>query len=152
MADDALAIKPSQTPADAEPKEVRIERDPETGAILRVFDESNANPLNDPLNELEETEMPKFNSLGYVPKSRRGTKDTEVTRQLEEYALSGVERAPRGQSKGEEQWIVDLVEKHGDDYKAMFWDRKLNPMQQSLGDIRKRVKKYKERHKEDVAA
>lgn len=152
MADDTFAIKPSQTPADAEPQEVRIERDPETGAILRVFDDSNANPLNDPLNELEDTDMPRFNSLGYVPKSRRGAKDTEVTRALEEYALSGIERAPRGQSKAEEQWIVDLVEKHGDDYKAMFWDRKLNPMQQSLGDIRKRVKKYKERHKDDVAA
>lgn len=145
MADDTFAIKPSQTPADLKPREVHIERDPETGAILHVFDNANANPLNDPLNELEDTEMPKFNSLGFVPKSRRGSKDTEVTRALEEYALSGVERAKRGQSKGEEQWIVDLVEKHVDDYKGMFWDRKLNPMQQSLGDIRKRVKKYQER-------
>jgi nucleolar protein 16 len=154
MADDTFAIKPFQTPADLEPQEVRIERDPETGVILHVFDDANANPLNDPLNELGDTEMPKINSLGFVPKSRRGAKDTEVTRALEEYALSGVERLKRGQSKGEEQWIVDLVEKHGDDYKGMFWDRKLNPMQQSLGDIRKRVKKYQERQaqKETVVA
>jgi nucleolar protein 16 len=83
-----------------------------------------------------------------VPKSR-GKKgaDTEVTQQLEEYALSGVERAPRTQSKREEEWVQALVEKHGDDYRAMFWDRQLNPMQQSQGDIRKRVRKWRERHK-----
>lgn len=150
MADDTFAIKPSLQSADAEPQTVRITRDPESGNILSVFDDEDANPLNDCLNELEVTEMPRFNSLGFVPKRRGGVRETDVTRQLEEYALSGVERAKRGQSKGEEDWVADLIHKYGDDYKGMFWDRKLNPMQQSMGDIRKRVKRYQERQAKEA--
>ncbi|QDS75941.1 hypothetical protein FKW77_003195 [Venturia effusa] len=146
MADDTFAIKPTLQPADIEPQTVRIIRDQETGAIISVFDdEDKPNPLNDPLNDLEETPMMKFNSLGFVPKRRDGAKETDVTRQLEEYALSGIERAKRGQSKGEEEWVQNLINKYGDDYKGMFWDKKLNPMQQSVGDLKKRVKKYQER-------
>jgi nucleolar protein 16 len=129
--------------------EIRIERDPETGAILRVIETSKPNPLNDPLNDLDlsDTEMPSFNALGHIPKSTSHIRsaDTSVTRQLEELAESGVKRRPRMQSQREENWIEELVEKHGDDYGKMFRDRKLNVWQQSEGDIRRRVKKWKER-------
>ena len=39
-------------------EEIEVERDPETGAILRVTGQKveRFNPLNDPLNELEEEE------------------------------------------------------------------------------------------------
>jgi nucleolar protein 16 len=70
---------------------------------------------------------------------------TTVVRQLEEQAKRGVAKAPRTQSVGEQEWVERLVAKYGDDYRKMFWDRKLNPMQQSEGDIRKRVLKWKSR-------
>jgi len=64
-------------------------------------------------------------------------------RELKEVAAHEVKKAPRHQSHREQEWIERLVTKHGDNYKAMFWDKKLNPMQQSEGDIKKRVRKWK---------
>lgn len=105
------------------------------------------NPLNDPLNDMSDTEVPAFNALGHIPKASRSQgKSTHVTRQLEELAQSGVKRKPRNQSEREEAWIEALVEKHGDNYGAMFRDRKLNLRQQSEGDIRRRVGKWREKH------
>ena len=62
-----------------------------------------------------------------------------------------MERAARGQkvernqSGRETEWVARLVEKYGSDYKKMTWDRKLNPFQQSEGDIKKRVLKYNQK-------
>lgn len=109
---------------------------------------ADANPLNDPLNELDGTSTIDFNSLGKLArKNTGGDRETDVTRQLEEYAASGVKRKPREQSDREEEWLERLVEKHGDDYKAMFWDRKLNVYQQSQGDIKRRVVKMLEKQR-----
>ena len=131
--------------------EVEIERDPDTGAILRVIESQKPNPLNDPLNDLSDNEvdMPAFNALGHIPKSSFRSVSTPVTRQLEELAGSGVKRKPREQSAREEEWIAALVDKYGHDYGKMFRDRKLNIWQQSEGDIRRRVKKWREKHKQD---
>lgn len=54
-------------------------------------------------------------------------------------------RRPRQQSKREEEWVEKLVARHGDNILAMARDKKLNPMQQSEGDIRRRVRIWKER-------
>ncbi|KAF1831136.1 hypothetical protein BDW02DRAFT_505971 [Decorospora gaudefroyi] len=124
-----------------EPEEIAVERDPETGAILRVtgtFDEKE-NPLNDPLVEIEEDEM-EWNGFAMVPE---GESENPVIRQLEEAARNGVRKAPRGQSQREQEWVERLVEKYGDDYAKMVRDRKLNPMQQTESDIRKRIVKWK---------
>jgi nucleolar protein 16 len=148
LLDDPLAINPAEQAQKPTTTEVAIERDPETGAIVGVLDSSPPNPLNDLLNELGEVEPIDFNaigrSVGRLPKmdSSHGV-NTDVTRQLEEFAASGVRKAPRGQSEREEEWVARLVEKHGDDYKAMFWDKQLNVLQQSEGDLKRRVKKWK---------
>ena len=150
MRDDPLAINPAEQTQNPTAGEVVIERDPETGAIIRVVESKKDNPLNDPLNDLDDEDMQgiDYNALASnAGRVARGSKtqhvETDVTRQLEEYAASGERRAPRGQSTREEDWIEKLVEKHGDDYKAMFWDKQLNPMQQSEGDLKRRVKKWK---------
>jgi nucleolar protein 16 len=40
----------------------------------------------------------------------------------------------------EGEWIKALVDAYGDDYESMAWDLKLNPMQQTAGQLRRKVK------------
>lgn len=144
--DDPLAINSATQTAKPMAGEVTIERDPETGAIIRVVEKSKPNPLNDPLNDLEEDDFFGFDSLGKVSNRDKALdKETDVTKQLEAMAADGVRTKPRKQSTREEDWVARLVEKHGDDYKAMFWDKDLNIYQQSDGDLKKRVKKWKQK-------
>lgn len=67
---------------------------------------------------------------------------SEVVKKLEEEASWGVKRE-RLQSEREEDWIARLVNKYGDDYVRMARDMKLNPFQQTVGDLKKRVAKWK---------
>ncbi|KAF2644109.1 hypothetical protein P280DRAFT_376094, partial [Massarina eburnea CBS 473.64] len=133
----------STRPQVIEPEEIEVERDPETGAILRIIgeDKPNNNPLNDPLNDVEEDddEADEWNGFAMVPEQRS---DNPVIRQLEEAAMNGLKKAPRTQSQREAEWLERLVAKYGEDYGAMNRDRKLNPMQQTAADIKKRVKKW----------
>lgn len=144
---DALNINKA-IPKTIEVTEVRIVRDPETGAILEVIDEpKKANPLNDALNHLDDDEGDEWNGFA----NEHGVVDgagaaesgkTSVVRELEELAASAAPKKPRTQSEREGEWIQDLVQKHGDDYLAMSRDMKLNPRQQTVGDLKKRVKKW----------
>ncbi len=61
---------------------------------------------------------------------------------MELVAQSGITK-PRVQSEREQDWISRLVAKHGDDIDAMFWDKKLNIYQQSKGDLKRRIFKWK---------
>ncbi|KAJ4351171.1 Nucleolar protein 16 [Didymosphaeria variabile] len=131
----------SAKPQITEIEELEVERDPETGAILRVKGENKVdNPLNDPLNEVlgEGGEMEEWNGFAMVPSERS---DNPVIRQLEDAARNGARKAPRSQSQREVEWLERLVAKHGDDYAKMSRDKKLNPMQQTAADIKKRVTK-----------
>ncbi|PYI31510.1 hypothetical protein BP00DRAFT_370816 [Aspergillus indologenus CBS 114.80] len=158
--EDSLHIKSSATAVAQQnaAREIRVERDPATGKILRVIrpeddDEIEVagrkhkrhNPLNDPLNDLsadeEEEEAGAPRSATQKPQA-----DSEVVRQLELQAdlesRKVAAKKPRHQSKREEEWILRLVEKHGDNYAAMARDRRLNPMQQTAGDLKRRITKW----------
>lgn len=136
--------------------EAKIERDPETGKILRVVDQQStakANPLNDPLNELDsDSEDEIFN-----PKNQHGNTDaraaasradsdgkTETVRRLEEEARKPAAKYKRKQPEGERAFVEELVRKYGDDYGKMARDMKINYMQRSEGDIKRRIKKWRE--------
>jgi nucleolar protein 16 len=77
-----------------------------------------------------------------VPERRENEAENPVIRQLEEAARNGVRKAPRKQSEREAEWLERLVSQYGEDYGRMARDRKLNPMQQTEADIKKRVKKW----------
>ncbi|MCJ1398553.1 Nucleolar protein 16 [Xylographa trunciseda] len=139
QATDRLSVA-SKLPTSIKPSEARIERDASTGAILRVIHSQTAtpNPLNDPLNK-----VPKAHDEDYPPVHFIGG----IIPDLEEQASMEIKARPRRQSKREEDWISDLVHKYGDDYSRMMRDRKLNPYQQSEGDLRRRVRIWKEKKK-----
>ena len=120
--------------------EVKVTRDPKTGAIVSVQREKSEreNPLGDPLNEIDELEEEEEE---VVEGDRRG-----VVPELEEQAKYSKPKRPRMQSQREREWIQRLVERWGDDWGGMVRDRKLNPQQQSEGDLKRRVGIWKKRN------
>lgn len=128
--------------------EARVERDPETGKIIRVHHAPNPNPLNDPLTALELSSAapqydPSHQHTLYGTASTAGEGSTDVVRSLLEQsaAKSGETKKKRHQSEREREWLGKLVGRHGDDYGAMARDGKLNPMQQNAGDIKRRIQR-----------
>ncbi|KUJ19908.1 60S ribosomal subunit biogenesis protein-like protein Nop16 [Mollisia scopiformis] len=123
------------------PTEARVERDPETGKIIRVIHaKSRPNPLNDPLNSESEDEEMGEEFEGFESEKEE---ENEIVKQLEEQASMGAPPAERKQSDREKEWIERLVAKYGDDFGKMARDRRLNPMQQTPADIKRRVGKWK---------
>jgi nucleolar protein 16 len=144
---DSLAIPKARNTGKFVPEEVRVEKDPETGRILRVIrpeqdQEAIYNPLNDPLNEIMDIEP--------IPPNEASTNVVaELEKEAEEESKRLAKRRPRQQSQREEEWIERLVEKHGDNLIAMVRDPKLNPMQQTEGDIARRIRKWKKQRAAD---
>ena len=150
------------------PRTAKIERDPNTGAILRVIQDEKGNkdvekarrlgrkPLEDPLNDEEsgdEISGTRSQHDMHLPtrnaSREEGNKDGRIIQELEvQAATTGTKKRPRKQSKREEEWIEQLMGRYGDDVGKMVRDRKLNPMQQSEGDIRKRIRLWKQRRRE----
>ena len=132
------------------------------------------NPLNDPLNDLESSSEDSTENLSpshqrtHIPQhslplpsstfsatahpssnpppsaSRSTSTITTIIPTLEALASAPQKRKPRPQSTFEQEWIERLVAKHGDDVAAMSRDRKMNPRQQTEGDIGRRVRMWKE--------
>lgn len=118
-----------------------MERDPETGKITRVVHAGGRdNPLNDPLNSEseDEDEDDEFEGFG------EGREKNEIVRKLEEQANRGEEKRERKQSEREREWCQRLVERWGEDWRGMVRDRRLNPMQQTEGDLKRRIGKWRE--------
>lgn len=125
------------------------------------------NPLNDALNELEtdsedddddeeareeEEGAEADNAIddpGRTTRRRRsevasqtaaaGRVAAGIVPELEESAKHGKRKRARKQSQREQEWVERLVDRHGEDFGAMMRDRRLNPMQQSEGDLKRRV-------------
>ncbi|KAI0537805.1 ribosome biogenesis protein Nop16 [Xylaria digitata] len=127
--------------------EVQVERD-EDGKIVRVIStqRKRANPLNDPLAELDTDSEAEFGHDGGNNAEEWGgfeEEQNEIVRQLEGEANRPVEKKPRTASTREAEWLQSLIDRHGDDTAAMARDRKLNPMQQTAADIARRIRKQK---------
>ncbi|KAH9842268.1 Ribosome biogenesis protein Nop16 [Teratosphaeria destructans] len=148
--DDPLAIASSslRRPQTFQVQEAKIERDPATGRILRVIDDGakRANPLNDPLAELdsEDSDEEVDQHPDTFATSQSGSGMTDVVRKLEQEASRPVKKYKFKQTEGERAFVEELVRKYGDDNAAMARDIKINYMQRSEGDLKRRVKKWRE--------
>ncbi|RUS30305.1 ribosome biogenesis protein Nop16-domain-containing protein [Jimgerdemannia flammicorona] len=71
---------------------------------------------------------------------------TDVVKALEARAANGC-KLERHQSEFEVSWVQKLIDKHGDDYEAMFWDKKLNVYQQTTAQLKKKVVMYLKKQK-----
>lgn len=149
-AQDPLAVTPASGLRGAV-SSVRVERDAD-GNIVRVLHKKN--PLNDPLNDLDSDDgSDGDDGDGRVSAAGRevgGGEDGEqrearVVDLLEKQANVPTEKHVRHQSARETEWVERLVAKHGDDTAAMARDFKLNPMQQTEGDIKRRLRSYREK-------
>jgi nucleolar protein 16 len=112
--------------------EARIERDADGNVVRIVYGKTRAYDDSDDDEEFS----------GFADSAADENK-TEVVKELERLASLPVVSTPRVQSTREQDWISDLVAKYGDDFDAMVRDRKLNVFQQTAGDLRRRVKKWK---------
>lgn len=148
---------------------MRIERDPETGAILQVLEQDVEEvpqvrdgalaPLNDPLAALEDGQsalVDQHHISGHVGRGIDTAAAAEDPSFLARFAADAARpggRKIRKQSEREQDWCRILYEKHGQDWDAMFKDSKLNVMQQSEGELKKKVGKWlKEGGKHAVVA
>ncbi|KAL9611457.1 MAG: hypothetical protein Q9167_003894 [Letrouitia subvulpina] len=136
------------------PGTVKIVRDPDTGAIIRVLHDGaidkesskKRRPLNDSLSSDEENLLSQHDLKPLHRSTEMEERREGIISELEKQAMIGeTEKRPRKQSTREEAWIEKLIKKYGDDVNGMARDRKLNPMQQSKGDLRRRVRRWKEK-------
>ena len=130
----------------------RVERDAD-GKIIRVLkagERSLRNPLGDLLTEMEDEEEDEdgeeweglTDGQGFVGAGwKEGEGETEVVRSLREDAGKRREVKKRHVGEREREWLERLVAKHGENTAAMTRDMKLNPMQQSEGDLKKRIRR-----------
>ncbi|KAK0664013.1 ribosome biogenesis protein Nop16 [Cercophora samala] len=142
---DPLAVQSYSNSGSLRVREVKVERDPDTGKILRILKDTN--PLNDPLNEFESGDEESAGNKNKKEYEEWGGlagetyEKSEVLKALEREANREVVAKPRHQSDREREWLERLVQKHGEDVGAMARDMKLNPMQQTPGDLKRRLKK-----------
>ncbi|KAJ2709085.1 Nucleolar protein 16 [Coemansia spiralis] len=106
-----------------------IERDAE-GNVVKVIVADEDGATQDPLDSDYEVEPE-------APKK-------EGARLLEQYALEYETRREKWISAGERRILQDFIDKHNDDYQAMFWDKQLNRQQLTARQIQKRIESYLE--------
>ena len=117
-------IEHTDDPSKIPEGEARIIRDPETNEVLKVIYGTMK------VEDEEDNDDEKM--------------DNSVIKQLEEYAEQHSKvKKERHLSDSESDWLKSLYEKYGDDYEKMKWDKKLNIYQQSAGDLKRRINKWK---------
>ncbi|KAI8997578.1 ribosome biogenesis protein Nop16 [Pilobolus umbonatus] len=105
------------------PGEGLIQRDDEGNVIRVIVGEEKSH------DEILEQEFPVVEAK------------TDVVKALESQAANGSVHV-KVPSEFEKHWVQKLIDKHGDDYKAMFWDKELNVYQQTANQLKKKCQMY----------
>ncbi|AMD20744.1 HDR001Wp [Eremothecium sinecaudum] len=113
--------------------EARIQRSADGSVIRVVYGKMKNIDIDDDIPTLQK-------------KMHQSENLTPVVSELLEYSNRPIVKRPRIQSSREEEWLERLYNKHGDDYNGMARDLKLNIYQQSIGDIKRRISKWKKKH------
>lgn len=122
-------------------REARLERDGEGRVVRVVHLGRERNPLGDLLGVFDKEEGEPRDEWAGIEDRDGDEGRPEVLRLLEKEAGVRTERVVRHQSTREAEWLGRLVGKYGADVEAMAMDMKMNPMQQTAADVRKRLKK-----------
>ncbi|KAJ2849216.1 Nucleolar protein 16 [Coemansia brasiliensis] len=61
---------------------------------------------------------------------------------LERFSQEYETRKNRWMSQGERRILQKFIDKHGENYKAMFWDQELNKQQLTERQLQKKIEKY----------
>jgi len=70
--------------------------------------------------------------------------ETSVVKELLGLAAQPTIPNRRRASTLEAQWLQQLVDKYGEDYDQMMWNRDLNPMQHTPAQLKRKIKKWRE--------
>ncbi|WFD23392.1 non-specific serine/threonine protein kinase [Malassezia equina] len=119
----------------------RVIRD-ENGKVVDIVeyesdeDESKTTPWGEQLNQDDEVADLKL----LVPRLNEG-QEGETVKALEKIAAEN-KPVERFASVAEHEWLVQLIEAHGSDYKAMSLDRKRNIWQKTAGEIKRATRPF----------
>ncbi|KTW26252.1 uncharacterized protein T551_03551 [Pneumocystis jirovecii RU7] len=114
-----------------QPNEAQIQRDNEGNVIEIIYGKQ---------RKFDDTSDSDITTEEMAPK-------TEVIRELKEKAEKST-KVDRKLSKNETIFLEKLIDRYGDDIDAMTKDIKLNAMQQTAGDLRRKIKKLNKEKKQ----
>ena len=147
--DEGLANGSLERVENLDVQQAQIERDSETGRIVRIIDPGDTKPnqLNDPLAELDSDKGEQgFNqhASNSTPSRPELKPKTDGAEKLEQAANRPAAKHRPKQMKDEQVLVAELVKNYRDDYRAMTGAMEINYMQRGEGDLKRRERRWKD--------